>query len=158
MAAHWQNLANATEAPMCGSHAACCQITVTTCFYYSATLVQQNPPVLNWGCSLTCMTAIKQSLLLYYSKVTIIWAPQSGMKRHIREPLGFHLGGLGERRDVNSPSGVRAEPWLSATFSCIHYGDKAIFVLHIVQVCCCGRYSAEARCRTQRSTSTTWPT
>jgi len=78
MAARWQNLANTTVSPMHGGDVACCQITLTT-FYYSATLVQQNPPVLNWGCPLTCMTAIKQSLL-YYSKVTIIWAPQSGTK------------------------------------------------------------------------------
>ena len=35
-AAHWHHLANTTEPSMCGSDAACCQITLTTCYNYYA--------------------------------------------------------------------------------------------------------------------------
>jgi len=31
-AAHWHNLANTIEPSMCGGDAACCQITLTTCY------------------------------------------------------------------------------------------------------------------------------
>ena len=30
---HWRHLANTTELSMCGGNAACCQITLTTCYY-----------------------------------------------------------------------------------------------------------------------------
>jgi len=33
--AHWRHLANTTEPFVCGGDAACCQITLTTCYYSS---------------------------------------------------------------------------------------------------------------------------
>jgi len=33
--AHWRHLANTTEPSVCGGDAALCQITLTTCYYYS---------------------------------------------------------------------------------------------------------------------------
>ena len=33
--AHWRHLKNTTEPSMCGDDVALCQITLTTCYYYS---------------------------------------------------------------------------------------------------------------------------
>ena len=38
--AHWRHLKNTTEPSMCGGDAALCQITLTTCYYYSGFIEQ----------------------------------------------------------------------------------------------------------------------
>jgi len=37
--AHWRHLQNMTESSMCGSDAALCQITLTTCYYRPSSVV-----------------------------------------------------------------------------------------------------------------------
>jgi len=43
--AHWRHPANTIEPPVCGSDAALCQITLTTCLYWSECGTKENWPV-----------------------------------------------------------------------------------------------------------------
>ena len=75
--AHWRHLTNTTEPSMCDGDAACCQITLTTCFW--ATVRKTVRPILSDRCPVSPVLS-----------VTLVYCGQTVGR--IKMKLGLQLG------------------------------------------------------------------